>query len=76
MLSSSNTCYKSGLHWIYVMDICNGYICMLEERKILEILKNHFGQFHKLNNDNSQLHTMYYVATYQTYTISFLLPRS
>ena len=23
----------------------------LKERKILEILKNHFGQFHKLNND-------------------------
>ena len=22
----------------------------LKERKILEILKNHFGQFHKLNN--------------------------
>ena len=29
----------------------------LKERKILKILKNHFGQFHKLNNDNSQLHT-------------------
>ena len=29
----------------------------LKERKILEILKNHFGQFHKLNNDNSRLHT-------------------
>ena len=27
----------------------------LKERKILEILKNHFGQFHKLKNDNSQL---------------------
>ena len=26
----------------------------LKERKIFEILKNHFGrQFHKLNNDNS-----------------------
>ena len=29
----------------------------LKERKILEIIKNHFGQFHKLNNDNRQLHT-------------------
>ena len=38
----------------------------LKERKILEILKNHFGQFHKLNNDNSQLHTTRAVV-FQTY---------
>ena len=33
----------------------------LKERKISKILKlkNHFGQFYKLNNDNSQLHTSY-----------------
>ena len=31
----------------------------LKERKILEILKNPFGQFYKLNNDNSQLHISY-----------------
>ena len=32
----------------------------LKERKILEILKNHLGQFYELNNDNSQLHTANY----------------
>ena len=31
----------------------------MKERNIFEILKNHFGQFHKLN-DNSQLHTTSY----------------
>ena len=31
-----------------------------KERKILEILKNHLGQFHKLNNYNRQLHTISY----------------
>ena len=32
----------------------------LKQRKVLEILKNYFGQFHKLNDDNSQLHTTSY----------------
>ena len=44
----------------------------LKERKILEILDNHFGQFHKSNNDNSQLHITSYGLT-NFCTISFLL---
>ena len=35
------------------------------ELKILKILKNHFGQFHKMNNDNQQLHTL--AIVFQTY---------
>ena len=31
----------------------------LKERKILEIHKNHFGQFYKLDNDNNQCHVSY-----------------
>ena len=46
-----------------------------EERKILEILQNHFGQFHLFNNDNSQLHTTSYGLS-NLYAISFLLSRS
>ena len=44
----------------------------LKERKILEILKNHFGQFHKLNNDNSQLRATSYGPS-NLCAISFLL---
>ena len=33
----------------------------VKDRKIVEILKNHFGQFYKLKKDNSQLHTSYEV---------------
>ena len=49
----------------------------LKERKILEILKNHFGQFYKFNNDN-QIHTSYGLKkkTNVHCTISFLLPCS
>ena len=47
----------------------------LKERKIMEILKNYFEQFHKLNNDNSQFHTTSYGLS-NICTISFLLPRS
>ena len=30
----------------------------LKERKTSDILKDHFGQFYKLTNDDSQLHTV------------------
>ena len=35
----------------------------LKEREILEILKNLFGQFYKLTNDNNQLHTSYEIRS-------------
>ena len=37
----------------------------LKERKVLEILKNHFGQFHKLNNDNDN--SILLAVVFQTY---------
>ena len=46
-----------------------------KERKILKILKNNFGQFHKFNYDNSQLQATSYGLS-NLCRISFLLPRS
>ena len=62
--------YLTRLQVLYIASLGTNY-----KQITSHCLKNHFGQFHKLNNDNSQLHTTRYGLS-NLCTVLFLLPRS